>query len=109
MKGLDSYITGNYGEDQFVSYCEVCGKRYDAENRASELGYAELPNTCSTACDRVAEIYRLEKMGAINRGCSACKEFYDSPNPGNVFAPYHTAMPSCESGKLNHCTCDTCF
>lgn len=23
--------------------------------------------------------------------------------------PYHEASPRCESGKRNHCSCDTCF
>lgn len=25
------------------------------------------------------------------------------------FAPPHDASPNCQSGKHNHCTCDTCF
>jgi len=25
------------------------------------------------------------------------------------FGPSHDASPRCESGKRNHCTCDTCF
>ena len=29
MKGLDRYITGNYGEDQFDPPCEMCGKFED--------------------------------------------------------------------------------
>lgn len=28
---------------------------------------------------------------------------------GNEFFPPHTARPSCQSGRHNHCTCDTCF
>lgn len=28
---------------------------------------------------------------------------------GETFHPSHNASPRCESGKRNHCTCDTCF
>ena len=28
--------------------------------------------------------------------------------PGEMMPP-HDASPRCESGKRNHCTCDTCF
>lgn len=27
----------------------------------------------------------------------------------NDMMPSHDASPRCESGKRNHCTCDTCF
>lgn len=58
VKGLDSWITGHWGEDQLASYCAICGTRYDAGERAGELGYPEdaiLPDTCSDTCDREAE------------------------------------------------------
>ncbi len=28
---------------------------------------------------------------------------------GNNFHPSHDASERCESGKRNHCSCDTCF
>jgi hypothetical protein len=28
---------------------------------------------------------------------------------GNTFFPSHDASPRCQSGRHNHCTCDTCF
>jgi len=28
---------------------------------------------------------------------------------GNTHHPSHDASPRCESGKRNHCTCDTCW
>lgn len=28
---------------------------------------------------------------------------------GNKWFPPHTARPNCQSGKYNHCTCDTCY
>jgi hypothetical protein len=59
--------------------------------------------------DKAEQIRRMEKTGSIVRGCLACREFYDAPNPLDVFAPRHTASQRCESGKRPHCTCDTCF
>lgn len=31
------------------------------------------------------------------------------PRFGNDFHPSHDASPRCESGKRDHCSCDTCF
>lgn len=28
---------------------------------------------------------------------------------GETMMPSHDASPRCESGRHNHCTCDTCF
>ena len=36
--------------------------------------------------------------------CSICARYA----PGDFFPP-HDASPRCESGRHNHCTCDTCF
>ena len=36
--------------------------------------------------------------------CSYCAKF----KPGAMMPP-HDASPNCESGRRNHCTCDTCF
>lgn len=38
-------------------------------------------------------------------GCSFCEEI--KQNGG--FGPSHDASNGCESGKRDHCTCDTCF
>lgn len=38
--------------------------------------------------------------------CSFCVE---QENKGNTFFPPHQASENCESGKYDHCTCDTCF
>jgi hypothetical protein len=37
-------------------------------------------------------------------GCVTCAQHM----PGEMMPP-HDASPRCESGKRNHCTCDTCF
>jgi hypothetical protein len=36
--------------------------------------------------------------------CGYCQHEMESD-----FFPYHDASNFCESGKHNHCTCDTCF
>lgn len=36
--------------------------------------------------------------------CAYC----DAHHPSEMM-PHHDASPRCESGKRNHCTCDTCF
>ncbi len=38
-------------------------------------------------------------------GCKFCEEI--KANDG--FGPYHDAGNGCESGKRDHCTCDSCF
>ena len=39
-------------------------------------------------------------------GCKFCD---DRKAEGCTFFPPHNASPQCESGRRNHCTCDTCF
>jgi hypothetical protein len=39
-------------------------------------------------------------------GCAYCKELLAE---GTDFAPPHEASQRCQSGKRNHCSCDTCF
>ena len=40
------------------------------------------------------------------QGCAYCeRELLD----GNRHFPPHDASPRCESGKRDHCSCDTCF
>lgn len=48
-------------------------------------------------------------LWSIVPGCAACREFYDAKSPVDVFAPRHTASTRCQSGRRDHCTCDTCF
>lgn len=38
-----------------------------------------------------------------------CKYCDDMRFAGEDFHPSHDASSRCESGKHNHCTCDTCF
>ena len=58
---------------------------------------------------KAEQLATLERLGSIKPWCASCKEFYDAPNPVDVFAPRHTAKSGCESGKYPHCTCDGCF
>ena len=39
-------------------------------------------------------------------GCSFCEREHAR---GNRFFPSHVASTRCESGRHDHCTCDTCF
>lgn len=39
-------------------------------------------------------------------GCITCEREMET---GSSFFPPHNARESCESGKHNHCSCDTCF
>lgn len=39
-------------------------------------------------------------------GCAYCDR---EKERGNTFFPPHHALPSCQSGGHNHCTCDGCF
>lgn len=55
-----------------------------------------------------------EIRGLIDITCNMCQEvFYPALSGGkaitDVFAPNHKANERCQSGKHNHCTCDTCF
>lgn len=38
-----------------------------------------------------------------------CKYCDDERVDGNDFHPAHDASNNCESGKRQHCSCDTCF
>lgn len=71
--------------------------------------------------------WRLEAEGVGSNYCSGCKEKIEQPRqrryilsggqcvtcsqytPGDGMLPPHDASDRCESGKRNHCTCDTCF
>lgn len=47
----------------------------------------------------------LRRWGDYVEGCPTCEAIEKSGG----FGPYHNASKYCESGKYNHCTCDTCF
>lgn len=59
---------------------------------------------------REDQIARWEREGWLDPTCPGCRIYYGSPGlPVNVFSPSHQVSDRCESGKLPHCTCDTCF
>lgn len=39
-------------------------------------------------------------------GCITCEREMET---GNSFFPSHNESSRCESGKHNHCSCDSCF
>lgn len=47
---------------------------------------------------------RVERRTYVD-GCKTC----ESVKASNGFGPSHDASYGCESGKRDHCTCDTCF
>ena len=47
-----------------------------------------------------------EPVGIYVDGCTYCQ---GERERGNTFFPSHHASERCQSGKRNHCTCDTCF
>lgn len=54
-------------------------------------------------------VQNMENLNVIVRNCLGCKPWYRADNPDHVFAPRHNALPSCQSGRHPHCTCDICF
>jgi hypothetical protein len=50
---------------------------------------------------------RLLRRHQLKPGqCAYCDREREA---GNTFFPWHDASAFCESGKHEHCTCDTCF
>lgn len=64
-RDLDNYITGHGGEDQLLSLCPVCGKKFDASAR-EDYAYSsepdDIPETCSRACDLEADARFTERI-----------------------------------------------
>jgi len=57
------------------------------------------------------ELLRLTAKEAVDKArqdeianCEYCKKIAASG-----FGPSHFASANCQSGRRNHCTCDTCF
>lgn len=47
----------------------------------------------------------LYKRRRVDEDCNYCKKNAKTDD----MMPWHDANPRCESGKRNHCTCDTCY
>lgn len=59
-------------------------------------------------------IRELEDKGELDPNCKTCIEyFYPRIRAGAAFsdihAPSHKPSKRCQSGRIPHCTCDTCF
>jgi len=64
------------------------------------------------------ELRRLEALGTLDRTCPVCApavrdviarfEPDGTPTPSRMM-PRHRASRGCESGRRDHCSCDTCF
>lgn len=55
-----------------------------------------------TRDERQVAMGRLAPVGE----CVSCDRARES---SDTMAPRHTASDRCQSGKRNHCTCDTCY
>ena len=53
---------------------------------------------------KMPELYNPPRRIRFTVGCAYCKA-----HASDAMMPHHDASPRCESGKHNHCTCDTCF
>lgn len=58
------------------------------------------PTSKSDAPREIAKPIRIMPLGE----CAYCDKWRHDP-----MMPSHSASERCESGKRNHCTCDTCF
>lgn len=72
-------------KNNIVRKCESCSKSVDTKN------YHPNSKMCRKCHNK-----------AINN-CKTCQEYK------REIYPNHFASSNCESGKRNHCTCDTCF
>lgn len=70
--------------------------------------YLAIPGA-NVPLDRFQIIARMEANGDLAPTCLACREFYETPDPRDTFAPRHKASVLCQSGRRPHCSCDTCF
>lgn len=108
-----------------IHSCEICGRLYDdektpesvADKDPTGLGDADHPLPTgsiikASLCYPCAYQERLQRMisrGSIDPECDFCQREFLSHLRLDPFAPRHTAMDTCRSGKRPHCTCDTCF
>lgn len=91
--------------------CGQCGQVYqqiDWHNAAHQL-------TCGFPIPRPATPIETDEKGEkferIDHtryyvACSFCQRMKEG---GTSFFPNHHASSRCESGKHNHCSCDSCF
>lgn len=64
-------------------------------------GLKEVYSKLRAICDRLPRRHQLPPGECI---------YCDDQRKGNTtFHPSHDASHRCESGKRNHCSCDTCF
>lgn len=100
-------------------------KRLDAELSIAELKLAvnllvDRANAQDEQLSRAWRVIRglrnreLRKDGAgfvlYDSACLGCQDLYvDGPDGERSFGPRHEASPGCQSGRRNHCTCDSCF
>jgi hypothetical protein len=63
----------------------------------------EIYLNAETAKELLSELDKPFRRNWVN-DCEYCRK-----NASREMMPLHDASPCCQSGKHNHCTCDTCF
>lgn len=61
--------------------------------------------------EHAATLDRLVASGAVDLSCAACVPAVEQvlATGERPFGPRHRASQRCQSGRRDHCTCDTCF
>lgn len=79
--------------------CDKCEQKYEKVEDIKQVGDIFVHKVCPRRNNPT-------QRRQIDLDCSFCKE---QMNNNNNFFPPHDPSPGCESGKREHCTCDTCF
>lgn len=74
-----------------------------SETRMTWEEYDALKKAEQEAAEAKQAAFYAERR-KIEEACSTCQEY-----KRHGFGPSHFASSNCQSGKHNHCTCDTCF
>jgi hypothetical protein len=69
-----------------------------------KAGYPSNPTGASEA--RIVKVVHGQRTLRSPQDCDLCKYAMEHRSEP---VPYHDASERCESGKREHCSCDTCF
>lgn len=88
--------------------CGICIQLLGLNQKLDQILY-EISRKSNKEIARSEVITRMMSRGDLDPDCPGCQSRYAAEDPTMVFAPHHKASDRCQSGKRNHCTCDTCF
>lgn len=109
IKTCGDWVFFALGDRRLTCTMEPHEGPHSAEGFSWYRGHIWIEPSPEKKLTRAATIARMEAQGDLDPDCSGCRERYAAEDPAMVFAPHHKASVSCQSGKHNHCTCDTCF